>query len=292
MKGRKNQLGIYIDLMGWAILLLMDCSSIPKRPAEISTGRKLVEAQLELANRETDRGNYEESLKVLEEARRLAVSTDNPRLLIRVKLSRGNVLYSLGRGDEAAAVWNSALAEAESAGEKELAGVVRIYMGRARLLAHSSTADEVKSQVNKELGNIKSDQLSIALGWTVIGLAEKERRRWAEAETAIKKALEIHEKGNYLEQAAYDWYLIASVRSRAEQYNSAIEALQTAIGFDRRAENTYGLATDWRALGDVYTKAGSQAEAVAAYRRSADIFRSAGLEQEAAEVEARFRPYL
>jgi tetratricopeptide (TPR) repeat protein len=283
-----HPLSICIGLIGWAMALLADCSSAPKRPAEISTGRKLVETQLESANKEADRGNYEEALIILEEARRLAVSTDNPSLLIQVKRSWGNVLYSLGRKDEAAEVWNSALAEAESAGEKELAGVVRIYIARARLLANSAAADEVKSQVSKELGGIKSDQLSLALGWTVIGLAEKESRRWTEAETAIKKALEIHEKGNYLEQAAYDWYLIASIRSRAEQYDSAIEALQTAIGFDRRAENTYGLGTDWRALGDVYKKAGNQAEALAAYRRSADIFRSAGFEQEAAEVETRF----
>jgi tetratricopeptide (TPR) repeat protein len=112
------------------------------------------------------------------------------------------------------------------------------------------------------------------LGWTVIGLAEKEGRRWAAAETAVKKALDIHVKGNHLEQAAYDWYLIASIRSVAGDYQAALDALTEALGYDRRAENTHGLGMDWKAMGDVYTKMGNTAEASAAYSRSTEILRS------------------
>jgi tetratricopeptide (TPR) repeat protein len=277
-----------LGLLGF--VLIGGCSSAPKRPAAVFTVKNKVSTQLELAHKEADRGNYEQALDLLEEARRLSISTDDPELLIREGLSRGNILYALGRTAEADAVWDRALAEAELAGDAELAGIVRIYKARSRLLADGAAADTVKTEVHSALAAIGSDKLSLALGWTVIGLVEKEQGRWSEAEEALRKALVIHEQDNYLEQAAYDWFLIASVRSIAGQYAGALDALGKAIGFDRRAENTYGLGMDWRAQGDVYKKMGKSDEAGQAYRRSAAIFRSIFLEQEALRVESRLTP--
>jgi tetratricopeptide (TPR) repeat protein len=94
----------------------------------------------------------------------------------------------------------------------------------------------------------------------------------------LKRALDIHEGGNHLAEAAYDWFLIASVRSVAGRYEAALEALRIALSFDRRAENSYGLATDWRALGDIYKKMGDTPRSDAAYRRSGEIFKAGGLE--------------
>lgn len=285
MRKRISRTGMCLGML--SLVLFGGCSSVPKRPAAIFTVKNQATTQLELVHKETDRGNYEQALNLLEEARRLAMSADDPELLIREGLSRGTILYALGRTEEADAVWNRALAEAERSGEAELAAIVRIYKARSMLLADGATAETVKTQVRTALAAIGSDKLSLALGWTVIGLAEKEQHRWSEAEGALQKALVIHEKDNYLEQAAYDWFLIASVRSIAGQYAGALDALGKAIGFDRRAENTYGLGMDWRAQGDIYKKMGKFDEAGEAYRRAAAIFRSVFLEQEALQVESR-----
>ncbi|MDR2069324.1 MAG: tetratricopeptide repeat protein [Spirochaetaceae bacterium] len=272
-----------------AFFVLGACSSAPERPAELFTLQNETETQLNLANREADRGNYEGALTLLEEARRLAASTDRPPLLIRVWLSQGNVLFSLGRVEAARALWDAALAESERAGEEELAAASRIYMARSSLILDggAGTPEKVIAAVREDLARLKSDKLNSALGWTVIGIAEKELRHWAEAESALAKALDIHEKDRYLELAAYDWYLIASVRSVSGRYDSALEALSRALALDRRAENSYGLGMDWLALGEVYQKAARGDEALAAYRRSAEIFRAIGLEKEAAEAERR-----
>ncbi|MDR0588971.1 MAG: tetratricopeptide repeat protein [Spirochaetaceae bacterium] len=274
-----------------ASFVLGACSSAPERPAELFTVRNETETQLNLANREADRGNYEGALTLLEEARRLAASTDRPPLLIRVWLSQGNVLFSLGRVEEARDLWNAALAEAERAGEEELAAASRIYMARSVLILGEDTAapEKVIAAVTEDLARLKADRLNSALGLTVIGLAQKELRRWTEAENALTQALNIHEKDRYLELAAYDWYLIASVRSVSGRYDPALEALFQALALDRRAENSYGLGMDWLALGDVYKKAGRNDESLAAYRRSGEIFRAIGLEKEAAEAERRTR---
>jgi tetratricopeptide (TPR) repeat protein len=274
-------------IFGLTVLGLISCSSAPKRPAEVFTVRNMAETQLELANQAADRGRYEEALDMLQEARRLAVSVDNPRLLILEGIARGNILYAQGYSGEAEAFWLNALGEAEAAGELELAGAVRIYMARSRLLAETAPAEAVRDQVRQEIAAMKTEKLYIAFGWIVIGLAERASGRWAEGEAAILQALAFHEKNNYLEKAAEDWYLIASIRSVSGQYDAALEALGKAIGFDRRSENSYGLGTDWRAMGDVYKKAGGEKDALTAYRRSIDIFSSIDLEREAADVESR-----
>ncbi|MDR3191493.1 MAG: hypothetical protein LBT87_00330 [Treponema sp.] len=272
-----------------ALSLLAGCSSAPKRPAETTSLRTAGERQLALANQETDRGNLETALSLLNEVWRIAVATDDLSLRVRANLSRGNIFFSQGRREEADAEWAAALAEAEGGGgnagvrgDRELAAVCRIYAARGRLLgairdgSGAQSAPLVKTQVEQDLGSIKNDKLSVALGWTVIGLAEKENRRFAEAEGAVKKSLAIHEKDNYLEYAAYDWYLIASIRSVAGRYGEAAAALEEALALDRRAENSWGIAMDWRALGEVYRKQGRAAEAEAAETRSREILQAIG----------------
>lgn len=270
-----------------ALLFLMSCSSAPKRPSEIFNTRQLGENQLDLVNKAADQGDFERALGLLTEAKRLAVAADYSSLLVRTKLAEGGILYNTGKTDEARTAWTAALAEAERSGDAELASQTRIYLARNGLVTGNVSPDEVIARVTKEIASIKKDTLSIALGWNVIGLAEKEKNNYADAEAAFMKAVGIHDKANYLEQAAYDWYLIASARSMAGRYTQAVEALNTALAFDRRAENTWGLASDWRAMGDVYKKAGKTNEAQSAYARAADIYRSINRRQEAEDTEKR-----
>jgi tetratricopeptide (TPR) repeat protein len=284
------------------LLCLAACSSAPKNPGDVYEVRRIAESQLDLGNKNADRGNYETALLLLNESMRLAISADDPGLRVRAGLSRGNVLFALGRADEAIAGWETALSESEKRGNGELAAVSRIHQARGRLLsavngiaigaaagaaADSATvAAEVRAEVNKELAAVK-DRLYTAFAWQVIGLAEKELDRYGEAEAAVRRGLEIHQKDLQLEQAAYDWYLIASFRSLAGNYDGARQALESAMALDRRVENSYGLATDWRAMGDVFKKAGNSAESREAYLRSAEIFRSLGNDDAAAATEKR-----
>ncbi|GMO49858.1 MAG: hypothetical protein Pg6C_12930 [Treponemataceae bacterium] len=267
------------------------CSSAPKRPAEVFTTRKMAETQIELANKAADRARYEDALSMLEEARRLAVSADDPGLRIRTALSRGNILFYLGKRAEADAEWNAALAEAQTAKDSLLAAASRVYMYRAALLSGESAPDEIARNTRAELAALKNDPLFTALAYTVIGLAEKTRlspgaNNGTEAERAVQSALQIHQKANYLELAAYDWYLIASIRSVSGNYQKALEALQNAIAFDRRAENAHGLGSDYLAQGDVCLKMRDSVGANAAYKRAEEIFAAAGMENEARRARA------
>jgi tetratricopeptide (TPR) repeat protein len=271
-----------------AAAFLAACSSLPERPQEVFTLQNRAETQMVQANKEADHGNHASALDLLDEAWRLAVATDRPALRARVAVARGNTLFYLNRKDEAAALWKNAGAEAEAAGETALAALCRVHLLRGRLDADN--AAEVLGGVRAEMDALKTDALSTAFAWTVTGLAQKELGQSADAELSLMNALAVHEKERYLEQTAYDWYLIASVRSVAGNYAGAQAALDAAINFDRRAENSFALGLDWAAKGDVYLKTGNNEDAAAAWRRSADIFRAVNRDDQAAAVEKRLNP--
>jgi tetratricopeptide (TPR) repeat protein len=270
------------------------CSSAPKKATEIFTDRNTATKQLDLANYTASRGHYADALVILEGARNLALSTDDPSLRLKTSISRGNFLFALGRNTEAFAEWESAADEGDASGEPVLAALARIYLIRAKIVLldiepGTASAQELVAQLNREMTAVKSDDSATAVGNITLGLAEKQIGRWAEAESAVKKALSYHESGLFLEDTAYDWFLIASIRSMAGNYNSSLEALRTAISFDRRAENGFGLASSWQATGDVLSKAGRGEEAQTAWRRAAEIYRAIGLNNLAEKVEGKYQ---
>jgi len=289
----KNKLAPVVFFL--SVLWFSGCSSAPSKPAEILINRDTALKQLNYASELANRGQYENALYIVEDARRLAVSTDDPALRVKTSTGRGNILFSLNRNDEAFNEWETAAAEADSSGLPVLAALARIYSIRASLLLldgqadASARAEDLKTGLNRETAIVRSDSYSLAAANVTLGIAEKQLGRWTEAETALKRALNVHENDLSLEEAAYDWFLIASVRSMAGNYDSALDALRSAISFDRKAENGYGLASNWQAMGDVYQKAGRQNEATAAFSRAAEIFRAIGLGSRAEAIEKQSR---
>jgi tetratricopeptide (TPR) repeat protein len=256
------------------ISLVAACSTPPKNPGDVYSVRKQAEAHLALGNRDADRGDFKNALNKLDAAMKFAVAADDSSLRIRAGLSRGNALFSLGRGEEAEEAWNAALREAERVKNSEMAAVSRVHIERGKLLsaaADKSVAQAVRDEVERNRPQIK-DRYYTAFAWTIIGLAENKLEHYDLAEAAVRRALDIHEKDVYLELAGYDWYMIASFLSKKGDYRGAIQALEKAIDFDRRVENSWGLASDWRAMGDVHGKAGDAEASGAAYLRAAEIF--------------------
>jgi len=282
----KKERLLFLCLALITVIVFSSCSGAPKNTGDIFAIRSHAENLLELGSREAGRGNYDNALAILDESRRNAVLSDDPSVIIRCSLSRANVLYSLGRTNEAFAEWEQAVEEAQKSGNGELLSVCRIFLARGNLVSGRSTAQSVLDEVNREQANIK-DRLYTAFSWQVKGLALRALGSYSEAEEAVKKSLEIHEKDVRLENASYDWYTIASIRSLAGNTQSALQALDTAIAIDRRIENSWGLAANWRAVGDVYMKEKKGKEALDAYNRARAIYAAMGNRYETAEIDLR-----
>jgi len=267
-------------------IFIFSCSTKPKDAGDVNTIRMQTEKEFAVANKEAGRGNYEVAQGLLEECKRKAISVDDTGLIIRCGLSLGNVLFSLGK-DTAFTEWEKTIQLAQKHGDKELLSVSKIYYDRGMLLSGKTQAQTVLDDVNREAANIKNDKLYIAFTWQVKGLAYRTLGSFKEAEDAFKQSLAIHDKGKYLDNISYDWYNIASIRSTSGNTQGAIQALEEAIKLDRRIENSWALAANWRAMGDVQRKAGNNQAAAEAYQRSKDIFNAIGKLSDAAEIDKR-----
>ena len=269
------------------LIIFASCSSAPKNPGDVNILRKQAEEGLESANREAAKGNFEIALSLLTGFKRNAILSDDQSLIIRVCLSRGNILFSLGRTEEAFSEWEQALSEAQRLGDGELLAVSRIFKARGNLLSNKASAQSVLDEVNRESANIRASRLYIAFSWQVRGLAYRSMGMYREAEDVVKRSLDIHEKDASLENASYDWYIIASIRSLAGNTSGAIQALEASIALDRRIENSWGIASSYRAMGDVYTKAGMSNDARVVYERAKAIYNVMGNGYEAAQIDQR-----
>jgi len=268
------------------IIALSSCSSAPKNPGDIYFLRTQAEDGLDSANKEAAKGNFSIALSLLTSFKQNAILTDDMSLIVRICLARGNVLFSLGRIDEAFAEWDHALNEAALFNNAELISISRIFYARGNLLSQKASTQSVLDEVIRESPNLKIKHY-IAFSWQVRGLALRDLGLWREAEAAVRQSLAIHEKEKRLENASYDWYIIASIRSLAGDLYGALNALDTSIALDRRIENSWGLASSWRAKGDVLRKDGRETEAVEAYTRARAIYAGMRSEWEAAEMDRR-----
>jgi len=282
-----NKIKKKIVLAAAFFIMFVSCSSAPKNSGDVYHYRTQAEMLLDSGNRESSKGNFNNSLVILSESKRLSILSDDPSLLIRSSLARGNVLLSLGRINEAFLEWEQAAAVAEKLGNRELVSACRIFHSRGSLLTGRLSAQSVLNTVNSEQENIRQNRLYIAFSWQTKGLALRALNSPAEAEDAILRSLEIHQKDMYLENASFDWYTIASIRSLSGNTTGALRALEASIEIDRRIENSYGLAASWRAMGDVYRKSGREQEALEAYGRAKSIYSALGYEREVREIDAR-----
>jgi len=282
-----NKIIFFLLLIAFTVFIFPSCSSSPKNPGDIFILRNQAEAGLVAANYEASRGNFNTAFTLLAEFKRSAVLVDDLSLIIRICLSLGNVLYSLGRVDEAFIQWDRALNDAKLLNDAELLSLSKIFYARGNLLSGRISPELILNEVILESANIKKDRQYIAFSWQVRGHALRMLGRWSEAESAVRLSLDIHEKDLLLENASYDWYTIASIRSLSGNTDGALQALNASIALDRRVENSWGLAASWRAMGDVLRKAGRNEEAAQAYQRSKDIYIAMGNENEANEIDRR-----
>jgi len=269
-----------------SIFIIASCSSAPDNPGDVYFLRTQAEEGLETANREASKGNFEFALSLLTGHKRSAILTDDLSLIVRVTLSKGNVLFSLGRFDEAFAEWDYALKEAVLSANAELISISKIFAARGNLLSQRVSAQSVLDEITRESANLKT-RLYTAFSWQVRGLALRDLNRWREAEEAVNQSLSIHDKDKQLENASYDWYIIASIRSLSGNLTGALQALETSIAIDRRIENSWGLASSWRAKGDVLRKDGREAEAIEAYIRARTIYAQMASSREAEEIDKK-----
>jgi len=271
---------------------LCGCSSAPKRPMVITEKYELSSTELENGNRDLAGGNFVNADKHFTEAYKLALSIDNSDLISRVLFSQ--IAYQTSMpGFEYSNTAETLLVQARRHAARAdncviLSAVCDIYEAHI-LIASASAAENQGADAEKLcIKNekiLEKDPYYAGFLYYTLGDALIIEKKYTDGETAYLKAADIHTKSRYLQEIGHDWYAVASARSLAGKKQSAIDALEQALAYDRNAENTAAIASDYLAAARVLAKApATEEEKKAAAEKAvyaASMYRAVNLEESA-----------
>ncbi|WP_191014605.1 hypothetical protein [Treponema zioleckii] len=243
------------------------CSSSPKRAMQITEIASKADERYETANSELISGKIEDGAVHLVQAYNYAVSIDDSDLLTRIFLS--GISYKItvqGLGVsvekessfltlEPEVMLSKAKMFANRSERKNLlSAICAIYEVRLNIAqsgtdyaAYIEKLSATEKSVQKEawyfayLKRIKGDIYMLA-------------QDFSNAEESYRSAAAVHTKNRYLVEIGLDWYSVARACSQAGKKSEAVKAIETALKYDRAAENSTGIATDHFAHAKILSK--------------------------------------
>ena len=281
LKGARQSFFIIFSL----IIFFTGCSSAPKRSMQVSTIYSSASEMIESANSCILSGDYEKAGFFLSAAENQAMSIDNYDLLTAASLARCSLCLSLNPPDIETAERYVGFAQsfvkncAEPKKQQAIVDLtqVRIEIAKANINETSNiNTAALLSKLEENRKNIKGDAYYEAQFTQVEGDIYKLQKNYVLADKSYSAAAKAFIDNRYLSEIGICWYKAAQVRSLAGNKDSAIQAMEQSIYYDRCAENSIALGTDYYAVGLILSKgsatANEKTRAIEAFTHSAEIF--------------------
>ncbi len=272
--------------------LLVSCSSAPKRSMQVSTVYSSAGEMIESANSCILSGDYEKAGFFLSAAENQAMSIDNYDLLTAASLARCSLSLSVNPPDIETAERYVGFAQGfvkNCIDQKKQQAVVALNEVRIEITKGNidenanvnTTALLSKLEENKKA--VKGDSYYEAQFTLVEGDAYKLKKDYNQADKSYSAAAKDFTDNRYLSEIGICWYKAAQARSLAGNKDSAIQAMEQAIFYDRAAENSLALGTDYYAVGLILAKGSptpsEKERAAQAFTHSAEIFTAIDAEE-------------
>jgi len=282
----------YVWCLSILAILALGCSSAPKNPdPEKSHDVKNQAADYaDFGDYYYSQAQYDQSLKFFELSLKENISVNNEEGIIKSQNSIGKVYSALGRSDLALDHYAQAYELAKKIDDPVLLSQSENNIGEIYLRAGES--GEALPLFEKAIGRLKDidfsrkkkDDDSIKDHRPVLyhntGIAYKQQNNLNDALSWLEKALALNTEEKLYKDMADNYYAIASVYSKQNSFEKAIENASLALDYDKLAENKVGIAKDFLALGLISRKANMDEEAYAFFRDSYFVYKTLGLNQE------------
>ncbi|MCI5829835.1 MAG: hypothetical protein UHY90_03285 [Treponema sp.] len=234
-------------LISFSVLTLPCFAKKQTRPMKYNNISEKATILYENANAEIASSKYILADSHLEEAFVQAVSVDNKELLCKISLSKAILCYYTGT--DYSNDLNEARHFAETSGQKDfLLSLCTLYE------ADIKGADADFEKVNATEKNVSKNPYYLALLYRIKGNCYAQKMNYNSAILFYTKAAELHTKECYLAEIGLDWYQAARMYSLNGDKANALKALDSALKYDRDAENTTAIGSDYFAKALVLTK--------------------------------------
>ncbi len=272
----------------FSLLILTACSSGPKRQMSITTVKDSCKDSIESANSFILKGNYQQAESILEVARSQALSIDNYDLLLSVSLAHVSLFlsYNPPEIEKAKFYVNEAYGLVPDTANKKESELL-CAMAEARIMV---AQNDVQANFNKIIDKIddakkifKNNPYNHAQCDSILGDVYRLAGKYKEADKIYNEAAKLFTDQRYLSEIGITWYKIAQNHSQSGNQKGALEALSTAIYYDRLAENSMALGADYYIKAVILLKGNpaekDRAEAKKALQHSAEIYSAISMEE-------------
>lgn len=282
---KKSLLSTLSTLAISAVIMLSACSSSPKRAMQVNTVYTACKSTLENANTAILSGNYDKAKIMLSQAQTQAISIDNYDLLISVNLTYVSLCLSMNIPDtEAAEDYLKAAQDFIPFSDDAEYNQALCTMSKLRIAIVNNSIELDFNSLTKELKEAQkafnSEPYNQAQCQSILGDLYRIKNDYANAEKAYTEAAKQFTSERYLSEIGITWYKIAQNRSRSGNKKGALQALNQAIYYDRCAENSMALGSDYYIKAVILLKGNAsdkeKEDAKAALIHSAGIFDAIG----------------
>lgn len=251
------------------LLLAAACSSAPKKTeVVVVTRNRAAEAAL-IGNSYFRQGRYDLALRFFTQALEYNTSVDNLEGVIQSSNSIGKVTMALGDFDEAERLFSRALAQ--SGDSTDLAALSannlgELYMRKGDYDKALATFDRLLAAAAAKTSGVTDAQHALLLHNR--GTAYKNLDRPEKAREDLSRSLSMNLAAKLIEEAAADYYALASLDAKEGDLESANRNAEQALALDKKVENSLGIAKDLYALGIISSRRGDLPAAYDYFSRS------------------------
>lgn len=266
-----------IILLALISLLLTACSSLPKNNRGVQSQNIRIKAAdyMQYGNQYFDRMEYNHALELYKMALQLNTSVYNEPGIAENHLAIGKTYMAIGTISSGIAHLYKALNITEGSEYNQLH--IRVLAGLCEVWLIADDSTKSSFYIQKALykaENTRLDNATTALLFHSAGAFYKEAGDLSLASDYFYKASELNERSGEQKKLAANYYMLASIYSLQEQYQTALAYLQKALVLDQQTENSYGIAKDLHAMALVLDRAGQKAESYDYYRRAFLVYNS------------------
>jgi tetratricopeptide (TPR) repeat protein len=255
-----------------AAVMMAGCSSAPKKQDQLFDLRNRAAETAKFGNDAFRKGDLEQAMRLFTLALALNAAADSRAGLVDSYNSVGKVHLARGAGDEAVRHFQEALRIAEDMADPGLIAQSRNSLGEAAFAAADFAGALALFGQALDTHGLGGQTRAVILHNQ--GAALRRLGRTAESGEKFEAALRINSRYKNWFEAASNSYMLASLRSEAGNASGALALARQALRYDRRVENSRGIAKDYVALGRITAKSGDEARALEHYERAVLVLRS------------------
>lgn len=271
---------LYVSIF---VLAVSACSSAPDRP-DREVARKNQATQFALfGNTYFQQADYSMALQFFDLALQENIAVDNLPGIAKTYNSIGRVYAATGDFEEATRNYEMALEFSDLADDDEQR--VQAYINRGELALRRGDDEDAIIEFERA-GEIdrSNEEIRNAILYHNLGTLYARQGRLDDAIVEIERARLVNEEEDNWVELASNYYMLASIASRHQQYTEARSHAETALDYDKRAENSVGIAADLLALGRISANLGDSEEAYQYYLRSLRVYLTLNLADPAIEL--------